>query len=88
VTVVNINAVVHRGTSRVSGSKLKVSNPYSRPRGPRSLGAETAAFGYLRERLVGTAGPQGAFGYPATCAVVERRSRTLKSLRGFSFPIY
>jgi hypothetical protein len=25
--------------------------------------AETAAFGYLRERLVGTAGPQGTFGY-------------------------
>jgi len=33
--------------------------------------AETAAFGYLRERLVGTAGPQGTFGYPATCAVVN-----------------
>ena len=52
--------------------------------------AETAAFGYLRERLVGTAGPQGTFGYPATCAVVngERRSRTLKSRHGLSFPIY
>jgi len=52
--------------------------------------AETAAFGYLRERLVGTAGPQGTFGYPATCAVVngERRSPTLKSRRGLSFPIY
>jgi hypothetical protein len=34
----------------VSGSNLKVSNPYPRPRGPRSLGAETAAFGYLRKR--------------------------------------
>jgi hypothetical protein len=33
--------------------------------------AETVAFGYLRERLVGTAGPQGTFGYPATCAVVK-----------------
>src|SRR6266446_2398775 len=33
--------------------------------------AETAAFGYLRERSVGTAGPQGTFGYPATCAVVN-----------------
>jgi hypothetical protein len=32
---------------------------------------EAAAFGYLRERLVGTAGPQGTFGYPATCAVVN-----------------
>jgi len=52
--------------------------------------AETVAFGYLRERLVGTAGPQGTFGYPATCAVVngERRSRTLKSRRGLSFPVY
>jgi hypothetical protein len=51
---------------------------------------ETAAFGYLRERLVGTAGLQGTFGYPATCAVVngERRSRTLKSRHGLSFPIY
>src|SRR6266851_4753000 len=45
--------------------------------------AETGAFGYLRERLVGTAGPQGTFGYPATCAVVngERRSQALKSRR-------
>jgi len=52
--------------------------------------AETGAFGYLRERLVGTAGPQGTFGYPATCAVVngERRSQALKSRRGLSFPIY
>jgi hypothetical protein len=52
--------------------------------------AETAAFGYLRERLVGTAGPQETFGYPATCAVVngERRSPTLKSRRGLSFRIY
>jgi hypothetical protein len=33
---------------------------------------ETAAFGYLRERLIGTAGPHGTFGYPATCAVSLR----------------
>ena len=43
---------------------------------------ETAAFGYLRERLVEQRVRKGTFGYPATRAVVngERRSRTLKSL--------
>jgi len=50
----------------VSGSKLKVSSPIHDRAGPRSLGAETAAVGYLRERLfLRTAGPAvGTFGYP------------------------
>jgi len=52
--------------------------------------AETAAFGYLREGLVGTSGPQGTFGYPATCAVVNGERTVSQALkrRGLSFPIY
>ena len=44
---------------------------------------ETAAFGYLRERLVGTAGPKDLW-LSATCAVLdgERRSRTPKVAAG------
>src|SRR5260370_36373778 len=55
-------------------------------RSPNGMGGDRRLWLSARA-LSGTAGPQGTFGYPATCAVVngERRSRALKSRRGLSF---
>jgi hypothetical protein len=75
----------------VSGSKLKVSNPYPRPRG--------ATFPWSRDRRLWLSSQTLLFEQrvredlwlSATCAVVgngERRSLTLKSWRGLSFRLH
>jgi hypothetical protein len=74
----------------VSGSKRSPIPIHDRA-GPRSLGAETAAFGYLRERLFLEQRVREGLWLSATCAVVgngERRSLTLKSRRGLSFRLH
>jgi len=67
----------------------RAAHSHARARSPNGMGGDRR--NWLSARALGeTAGAQGTFGYPATCAVVngERRSRTLKSPRGLSFPIY
>jgi hypothetical protein len=89
--VVNINAVVHRRTSRVSGSKLKVSNPYPRSRGTTFPWSRDRRLWLSSQTLFFEQRAREDLWLSATCAVVgngERRSLRLKSRRGLSFRLH